>query len=130
MDAKIESEIQGSTPLNKGGRPRKHHSAEITEKLIAYIEQEAIPILAEFSYKNNIPRTHLYEIAKDDIKLTDAIKFCIAKKEANLERGALSGEVNTTMAIFSLKQIGWSDKQETTHLGGITIKATALDEQI
>ena len=40
------------------------------------------------------------------------LKKCIAKKEANLEKGALTGKLNPSMAIFSLKQLGWRDKKE------------------
>jgi hypothetical protein len=41
--------------------------------------------------------------------------MCIAKKEGALERMALEGKVNTSMAIFSLKQLGWKDTHEQTH---------------
>ena len=44
-----------------------------------------------------------------------------AKKEAQLERLALRKEINHTMAIFSLKQLGWKDTQDIAHSG--TIKA-------
>jgi hypothetical protein len=34
------------------------------------------------------------------------------QREAGLERGAISGEINPTVAIFALKQLGWRDKHE------------------
>jgi hypothetical protein len=34
-----------------------------------------------------------------------------------LERKALYNEINTSMAIFSLQQLGWSDRAEQTHRG-------------
>lgn len=43
------------------------------------------------------------------------LKLCIDKKEAQLERKALAGQINVVMAIFSLKQQGWSDRTEQTH---------------
>ena len=52
-------------------------------------------------------------------------KRAIDKKEAQLERMALSGDVDKTMAIFSLKQLGWSDKQQVEHSGGVTINVQA-----
>jgi hypothetical protein len=42
---------------------------------------------------------------------------CLTKKEAQLERKALYNEINVSMAIFSLKQLGWSDRTEQTHRG-------------
>jgi len=34
------------------------------------------------------------------------------KKEAQLEKLGAFNVINSTMAIFSLKQLGWRDKQE------------------
>ena len=97
---------------------------EIEEKIIAYTESEEIPILAEFAYKNNIRRATLYEHKK----LSYAIKQLTAKKEAQLEKLALNSKVNTSMAIFSLKQMGWSDKHEVT-MENLTIgKPSSLED--
>ncbi len=101
-------------------RPVKYteeYLEEIKEKLSEYIDNTDIPIIAEFAYKNKIPRQKLYEFNA----LNDTIKECIDKKEAQLERLALDGDVDKTMAIFSLKQLGWKDKQEIEHSGGISI---------
>lgn len=95
----------------KTGRPIKYTAAvlkKLIAKIEAYIESEEIPIVAEFAYKNNIGRQALYEHKE----LSDTIKKLIAKKEANLEKMGLVGVINPTMAIFSLKQLGWRDKQE------------------
>ena len=81
---------------------------EINRKLIKYINETDIPIVAEFAYQNDIRRTFLYENAV----LSDTIKKLIDKKEAQLERKALDKEIDKTMAIFSLKQLGWRDIQE------------------
>lgn len=93
---------------NEVGRPVKYTKEkleEINSALKKYVDEEDIPILAEFAYQNDINRTKLYEF--DELK--DAIKKCVTKKEANLERFGLLGQVNTTIAIFSLKQLGWTD---------------------
>lgn len=92
------------------GRPVEYteeRKAEIEAKLEEYIESTEIPIVAEFAYKNNIRRQRLYE------HFPDTLKKLIEKKESALERLALEGGVNTTMAVFSLKQLGWSDKTES-----------------
>jgi hypothetical protein len=83
-----------------------------------YIDDNEIPIVAEFAYLHNIRKATLYE--KEELKYS--IKRLTEKKEAQLEKGALSGVINTTMAIFSLKQIGWSDKKEIDLSGGLEIK--------
>jgi hypothetical protein len=93
-------------------RPKKYSDKRIEElarKFRKYIEETEIPIIAEFAYLNDIERTLLY----DKEEFSTLIKRCVAKKEAQLEIKSLRGEVNTTQAIFSLKQLGWKDKQET-----------------
>jgi hypothetical protein len=98
-------------------RPRKHNREEIAAKLHDYVDGTDIPVIAEFCYTNDIRRDYLYEMAQGDAQLSHAIKRCIEKKEAQLEIKTLRGEVNPSMAIFSLKQLGWKDKQEFEHSG-------------
>ncbi len=86
---------------------------EINEAIKEYSETTEIPILAEFAFNYGILREELYRHPE----LRYAIKDLITKKEFQLERKAMSGETNTTFAIFSLKQIGWSDKTEVEHSG-------------
>lgn len=81
---------------------------KIKKELKEYLETHDIPIIAEFAYLTGIPRSTLYEW--DEIR--DLMELCTTKKEANLELGALKGELQPTMAIFSLKQLGWTDKVE------------------
>jgi hypothetical protein len=96
---------------NSVGHP-KIWQGEKLQELIAhfkkYIDETEIPIVAEFAYKYNIRRQLLYELPE----LSDTIKEIIEKKESALERKALEGDINVSMAIFSLKQLGWKDKQE------------------
>jgi len=94
-----------------GGRPRKFNEKQIKEiqdKLERYIEENNIPIIVEFAYKNNVSRDDLYDYKE----FSTLLKKCIAKKEANLERLSLNRETFTPGIIFSLKQLGWSDKKE------------------
>lgn len=81
---------------------------ELADKYREYIDTTDIPIVAEFAYQNGIERTLLY----DREELSTLTKMCIMKKEAQLERKSLQGEVNTTQAIFSLKQLGWKDRTD------------------
>jgi len=99
---------------NKGGRPLVWTNEKI-KKVVAdmeeYTNETDIPIVAEFAYLNGFHRTQLYE----HDGLTDALKRMITKKEAQLEKMCLFNVVNASMAIFSLKQMGWRDKQELQH---------------
>lgn len=77
------------------------------ESLLQYIESRTIPVVSEWAYLNGVPRQKVYAMPE----LADALQLAITKKEANLELGALAGKINVSMAIMSLKQIGWSDRQ-------------------
>lgn len=102
------------------GRPRKYSDEEVAEiatNFKEYISETAVPIIAEFAYQADVPRETLYKYDE----FSTLIKECIDKKEAALERLALDGRVNTTMAIFSLKQLGWRDKHDVEHSGAINM---------
>ncbi len=90
--------------------------AKLNDSLNKYINETDIPILKEFCYLNDIPSKEVYEHEE----LTYFRKKLIDKKEAQLERLGLNGKVDKTMAIFSLKQLGWSDKKEIEHSVAIT----------
>lgn len=114
---------------NKGGRPKSYNKEQVKEickKYENYIEVTDVPIVAEFAYQNNITRGLLYEYP-EFLTLT---KRAIEKKEAQLEKLALFNVVNSTMAIFSLKQLGWSDKQQVEVSGGDTPVGVKLHEAI
>lgn len=108
---KIVREIDPGAERYERGAPPKYSQDlidELVKKFEKYISEEDIPIVAEFAYKNGITKQLLYE--RPDF--STLIKICTAKKETALERGALKGELNPTMAVFSLKQMGWTDKQQ------------------
>jgi hypothetical protein len=95
------------------GRPRGHDRAALAAAFLAYIENTAIPIIAEFAYQHGVSKSVLY----DWEEFADLLKLCTTKKEAALERAALENRINPSVAIFSLKQLGWSDRTEQTHRG-------------
>lgn len=97
--------------MAKRGRPPKitdEQASDLVAKFKEYIDTTDIPIVAEFSYQNGFGKQYLY----DRPEFSDLIKMATAKKEAALEIGALKGTLNPTMAVFSLKQMGWSDRQQ------------------
>jgi len=100
-------------------RPKitKKHLKEVAKLMDAYTDKSAIPVLAECAFELGYSRQFFYE--HDDCpEFSDARKRLLAKKEFRLEVGALSGNLNASMSIFSLKQMGWSDKHEHTLPGG------------
>lgn len=102
--------------MAKMGRPALYGPkdiARIQTEFREYIETTDIPIVAEFAYKHHVSREALYQY--DDF--FTLLKDCTTKKEAALEALALKGDVNVTMAIFSLKQLGWTDKTQTELTG-------------
>lgn len=94
--------------------------AEIRQAIEEYTEKTAIPILAEFSYTYGVLRQELYKHEE----LSDAIKDLMSKKEFQLEKMAMTNKINSTFAIFSLKQMGWRDKQEIEH----TVNTDVIDD--
>ena len=95
------------------GRPRIHNRKKLLKALDSYIAATDIPIIAEFAVQQGLHRQQLYDMEE----LSDGLKRCATKKEMALERLGLTGQINTSMAIFSLKQLGWSDRTDLTHKG-------------
>ena len=97
--------------MAKRGRPVSVWTPQtlkkVNKEMRIYTEETDIPILAEFAYTHGYQRSELYKHPE----LSNAIKNMLSKKEAQLEKLGLMNQVNNTMAVFSLKQLGWSDKQ-------------------
>jgi hypothetical protein len=98
---------------NGRGRPPRDDRPKLLARFEQYIGAHDFPAIAEFSYQNDVSRQQLYEWPE----FTDALERCRNKKEANLEIGALYNRINVRQAIFSLKQLGWSDRTEQTLRG-------------
>lgn len=80
-------------------------------------KNKKLPHINRYAREHGITRQYLYELAtnlsaKGDKRLSDTIKKISAAKEEVLESRALDGDYNSTMAIFSLKQLGWKDRVE------------------
>lgn len=104
----------------RGRKPKysKKFLKELAEKFDEYIRNTEIPIIAEFAAQNGLYKQFFY----DHDEFSDLIKKALTKKEASLERLGLEGKLNPTMVVFSLKQMGWSDRQEHKHEGKIEIE--------
>jgi hypothetical protein len=92
-------------------RPREYDREAIAIAFESYVAETEIPIIAEFAARLGLSKQFMFDCEE----FSGLIKACTTKKEAALERQALGGKVNCTMAIFSLKQLGWKDTHEQTH---------------
>ena len=113
------------------GRPKKYTNKYITElakRLEGYIDKTDVPILKEFAHTSHISSQRLYEFEKENEEFSEAIKRLRDKKEAQLEKLGLLNVINPTMAIFSLKQMGWKDRKEIAHEGELNVTTSPRDE--
>lgn len=95
------------------GRPKSGRYDNIVDIIYDYTEKTELPILKEVCYQNNWSFQYVMDMERKDEALKEAIKNLLAKKETELERGGLTGKYQQTMAIFSLKQLGWKDIIDT-----------------
>lgn len=102
-----------------GGAPRKYKAEEIAKDLQEYIDKEIEagnePMIEKFCFPRDRPsKETVYRQAKECEELANAIKRCSQAQEIYTVEGAQNGSINSTFAIFKLKQkrFGWRDKQE------------------
>ena len=101
----------------KAGRPPVIDFEDLINDADEYIKTANPPILAEYAHMHGITRCYLYQLADrksqaGDNRLANTIKRISEAKEVILEKKTLTGEYNSTMAVFSLKQLGWRDRTE------------------
>lgn len=94
------------------GRPPKVNIEDLINDVDDYIEKAEPPIVAEYAHLHGITRCYLYQLAENNPDLSNTIKRISEAKEIKLEKNALNGKYQHTMAIFSLKQLGWRDTQD------------------
>jgi hypothetical protein len=119
------------------GRPPKYSTSEEMQTMIdQYFEEhqprirtnpDGSPMLSKYNqpiielnpptisglalYLGFANRTSLYEYEKES-EFSDTIKRARSRCEEFVESNGMSGIVPPAMAIFALKNYGWSDKQE------------------
>lgn len=122
-------------PNNKPGRPSKVNIDVLIGDIDSYIESADPPIIAEYAHLHGITRQRLYQLADEkkaagDDRLFDAIKKLSEAKEIKLEKNGLSGDYAANVAIFSLKQLGWSDKQNMNLSVGNNVEDDPLTKSL
>lgn len=107
-----------------GSATRKYDRDALLTAFICYVWETEIPILAEFCWMNGVTTHTIYDWAEFE----HAVKWCRDKKQAQIEKGALFGQLNASMSIFSLKNMGWSDttKHEITGANGGPVASVAV----
>ena len=98
--------------MARTGRPRKYNIAQMIELIAEYTNANSLPILKELTYQNHWDYDYVMKLQREHDDLRQSIKRLLDKKEAQLERLGATGVIDKTMAIFSLKQLGWKDKPE------------------
>ena len=88
----------------------KRDWSRIMEYANEYLSIVDIPIVCEFANAIGVVGDTLYNKSNTDTEVRAAIRMISDAKQVALEVGALTGKLNATMAIFSLKQMGWKDR--------------------
>lgn len=112
----------------KTGRPPKYETAEeLQEKIEEYFNEEGIKytIAGLCLYLGFESRQSFYDLSKND-KFSYTIKRARLMLQDHYE-GLLQGN-NVTGAIFALKNLGYTDKQEIDHTTkGKEVASTRID---
>ncbi len=102
------------------GRPKKtkYNITTMCQAISKYVDRnkKGIPILKECCLENDWHYDYVMQLQRDNEDLSQSIKKLHYQREVNLEKGALTGQFNNTMAIFILKQPvhGWTDKHQVS----------------
>lgn len=105
-------------------RPSTGKYDNIVETIIKYTDETEYPILKEACYLYNYNYDTVMKMQRNDEELMQSIKRLLDKKESYLEREGVKGNINSTMAVFTLKQLGWRDSIEVDN----SKELTKLDE--
>ena len=93
-------------------RPKTGKYDNLRQDIIDYTEQTEYPILKELCYLKHYNYDYVMQLQRDNEELSQSIKELLYKKESYLEREGIKGNLAKTMAVFTLKQLGWRDNIE------------------
>lgn len=128
INIKYNNEIIYTIGGDKPIRYTYEYKLKLLRKLVEYIETEEYPTVPDFCRKHRIYKQRLYEFAnekslnKDDLGkepigqyYSDCLKRMANNQEAFIEDNAVNNKVPLAFAIFKLKQLGWTDRQQIEH---------------
>ena len=93
-------------------RPSTGKYDNLVKDIKEYTKNTDYPILKELCYKKHYNYDVIMAKQRDDEELCQSIKELLYKKEAYLEYNGVHGKLSNTMAVFTLKQLGWRDLVE------------------
>ena len=93
-------------------RPKTGKYDNLVQDIIDYTEQTEYPILKELCYLKHYNYDYVMQLQRANEELSQSIKELLYKKESYLEREGIKGNLAQTMAVFTLKQLGWRDNIE------------------
>lgn len=107
-------------------RPRKKWTKEKVAEVYKQLEEYILnaddinkpPSLSEFAFLHRYPRSKLYKFPE----LNELRDLLNAKREFMYERMGIDNKNKPTFAIFALKQLGWTDRQDMNVTGEVTGK--------
>lgn len=94
-------------------RPKTGKYDNLRQDIIDYTIATEYPILKELCYQKHYSYDYVMELQRKDDELAQSIKELLYKKEVYLEREGIKGNLAQTMAVFTLKQLGWKDRPDT-----------------
>lgn len=99
---------------NPGGRPKVYDPEHVADLIEKYCAESEDPYVEEFQLQQGFTSELVYRLAKENERISKAIKDIHEKQKMRTVRKAEAGEINPTFAIFKLKQkcYGWTDKTE------------------
>lgn len=93
-------------------RPVSGKYDNLVKDIVEYTNKTEYPILKELCYQKHYNYDTIMKMQRDNEELMQSIKELLYKKESYLEREGLKGKLAQTMAVFTLKQLGWRDSIE------------------
>ena len=107
-----------STPIKR--RYTEEFVQELGDKLLVWMSVEENYWLGEFAVDNKMGRSRVQEIASRNPGFNLIYERAKQMQENKLVKGGMSGKLNTTMVIFSLKNVAnWRDQRDVKHSGSI-----------
>ena len=90
-------------------RPPSGKYDNLIKDIQEYTQNTEYPILKELCYQKHYNYDTVMKYQREDEELMQSIKELLYKKEAYLERNGIHDKLSNTMAVFTLKQLGWKD---------------------
>lgn len=93
-------------------RPSTGKYDNLIQDIVEYTNNTEYPILKELCYQKHYNYDYIMQMQRGNEELSQSIKELLYKKETHLEREGIKGNLAQTMAVFTLKQLGWRDQIE------------------